>query len=124
MAMAGSIKLFGTVQNAYKILGLRPPQTNQTLAFNSRNLFFLLCFIQSAISIGAFFIFQARTMQAYGSSFFQFLTQLHIAVEVLILMWHIANILEFIASLEAFIAKRKQNVHLVNFLINKRIFDI
>lgn len=103
--MAGSKKLFQFVQKLFKILGIRPPQKNETLSFNSRNLFFLFCYAQLFLSMIAFFLFKAKTMLEYGSSFFMFITQFIIALFFLILMWRITNILKLIAEFEQFIEK-------------------
>lgn len=77
VAMSGSIHLFQSVQKSYKTLGIYPCQTNKTVAFNSRNLFVLFCLAQASVLLGGFCLFEAKTMQEFGSSFFMFLTQFY-----------------------------------------------
>lgn len=108
--MANSIKLFQFLQKSYKTLGICPSQDHEGLAFNTRNVIFLFCYAQMFLSVLAFFIFKADTMLEYGNSFFMFETQFYIAMDFLVLMWRITNILELIEEFEEFIEKSKKIV--------------
>lgn len=85
------------------MLGIYPPPENGKLPFNSRNVLIFLCYAQLYISMGAFIIFKAKTMQEYGAAFFMFSTQFYITFDFSILMWQMPNISNSIADFEEFI---------------------
>lgn len=105
IVMAGSIKLFQFNKKLYEMLGVYPHQNNEKILFNSRNLFILFCCAQFCISMAAFFIFKAKTMQEYNISIYMSLTQFYIMINFLLLMWQISNILNLITDFEEFIEK-------------------
>lgn len=102
-----TIKLFLFVQNVIRMLGIYPPLEDGKVPFNSRNLFVLFCYAQLWIPVALYFVLKANTMQEYGATVFIILTFFYIALDVLILMWQMYNILNLIASFEEFIKKRK-----------------
>lgn len=102
-----SIKLFRRIQKFYQILGIYPSQENEKILFNSRNLFILFFYVQLCISMAAFLILKAKTMQEYGATFFMFLTQFYVTLDFSILMWQMPNILSLITDFEEFIEKSK-----------------
>lgn len=100
-AMAHSVKLFLFIQKSFKEIGVRPSQHHRGLSFNSRNALFLFCYAQMFLSVLAFFIIKANTMLEYGNSFFMFETQFKIAMEFLVLMWRITDILDWLKNLKS-----------------------
>lgn len=87
------------------MLGAYPSRPNETFTFNSRNLFFLFCLVQSIIFIAGFFMFEAQSMGEYGITFFMILTKIYAMLGLLLLLWRIRKILELISKLEEFIEK-------------------
>lgn len=114
--MAGSIKLFEFVLELYRMVDICPPQTDETILFNWRNVCFLFCNTQLSILSIAYFLLKATTIIEFASSVFMSISQFYIGVDILILIWRITNILELIKGFEEFIERSKYRA-VVAFII-------
>lgn len=112
--MAGSIKLFQSVQKFNKTMGLDILHQRQFsknhLQFNLsakliKSLFFILSTMQLFISSTAFFLIKAQTSADYGISFYVSLTTFCVLINFVTVAWRMDNILTLINRYEKFIGK-------------------
>lgn len=109
--MASEIKLFRSVQEYNRAMGIYPRHSNQKWSFNAINLFFLIGFAQMGIGAAAYSFFQAKSTIEYGGCFYSYTTESAIASYYLIQMWQINNISRLIEDYQAFIEKSKHSGH-------------
>lgn len=107
--MAGSVKLFQTIQKCYHTMGIhspQPSQSNQKLQFIKMSLFisYITIFFMFHVS---FIVFEATSLVQFESSLCDSSTELGILIIYLLTNWRIAHILRFIEMCERFIEKSK-----------------
>lgn len=108
LAMAGAIKLFQFLRKCYQIIGIYPPETNQkNYPFNSKNIIFMIFFVQVLFSCSAFLLFNATSAYDYGLSFYMAATELLLLVYYPIIIFKMPDILTLIGNFEKFIEKSK-----------------
>lgn len=103
-----SIKLFLFYQKFNPAIGIYPPESNQNgrCPFNWKNWCFLICLAQFFISIGAFILFQVKSMLDFGPAFYIFDADVGGTVFYLIPIWQMGNTVKFIENCERFIDSR------------------
>lgn len=102
--MDGPIKLFQNVQNFYHTMGIK---SNQYFSLNAKKLFFLLFITLGGISVTAYFIFEAKTIEEYGNSFYSAISNLYTLVDFIVTVWRMPDILKLIEKCEKFIENSK-----------------
>lgn len=105
--MAGPIKLFQSVQNFYRGMGIYPPKVNQEFSFLLKRLFFGISSIITFLALIAFLLFEAQTIDEFISAFHGSMTELVQLSGFYLSEWRIPNILRLIENFESFIEKRK-----------------
>ena len=106
--MVRRIKLFQTVLNSYQAIGLDSIQSNpKPEKYNQRFLFIVFSMMQMLVSTFAFFIFRAKTVQEFASSFYTSLTELFLMVVLFAHIPRMGDILKLNESYERFIEKSK-----------------
>lgn len=105
--MASSIQLFKSVRKYFQLLGIDQPPLNGTSLIHWRISLALFWYIQHFITVFAFFIFEARTVIEYGTSFFGFIMMIYCVLYFLILIWQRPRIFQLIESFEQFIQQSK-----------------
>lgn len=103
----GKIKLFQFVLQGYQTMGIYPSQSNQNLLPNTKNVYFLLSMIRLFLSLIAFIVFEATSVNDFVKTFFASMITLCALVCFLITIWKIQQILMLIEHFEEFIGKRK-----------------
>lgn len=106
--MTGRIDLFHNVQIFFKTMGFNnnPSQSYHQKNFPSaKSWFLLIASVQLFLSSLAFFLFEARTTDEYGISFFMSITILSVTINILTVAWKIDKILKLIAKNEEFLEK-------------------
>lgn len=106
--MTGSVKLFQFVQQCGQIVGIHPCQSNQKyLSTSLTRTIFLICWTQCVFTTVGFFVFEAKSMFAYGFSCSIAICVINAIVVYLIFIWQSGNTLKFIENCEGFIDKSK-----------------
>lgn len=100
------MKLFQTVQKFFQLLGLSP-KSDESYSLNAKNVLVLFIQIEGFVFTAAFGIFQAKTMREYGDSFYQSVTELSAAINLLNFIGQINSLYNFIETFEGIIAKSK-----------------
>lgn len=104
--MAGTIKLFHTLQQFYTVFGLDSKPSQKYLA-TAKKLFFSFFITQMFVSSSAFFFSNAKPYSSeVGISFHAVLTTFSVAIGTLDMAWKMDKILMSIANYEEFIEKR------------------
>lgn len=104
--MAGTIKLFHTLQQFYIVFGLDSNPSRKYL-IKAKILFFSFSITQMFVSSAAFFVSNAKPYSLeVGISFHALLTTLSVAVCTVDISWKMNEILMSIANYEEFIEKR------------------
>lgn len=117
--MAGSIKLFQSVQNSYKTLGIYSPNSNQIFSFNLKKLFFLLGLIVTFVSRFGYFLFEAKFVEENGfKSFYQSISVLIALGDFLLSIWQMPEILQLIEMYDAFIRKSESIILMRNKFVD------
>lgn len=99
-----SMKLFAILRGIYQMMGIGPPQNN---AINSKNLFFFLSTLIGFLSIAAYFLFKAHSVEAYVNSFHTLVTNLIFLLYFSEIFWQMPNTTQLIQQFEDFIEKSK-----------------
>ena len=84
--MAGSTRLFLSIQKYYQTLGIYP-ESNGNVLLNFRNLFAIFCFVQNFFSTLTFFLFKANTTLEHGVTFYAFVSEFFVLLFLFIQMW-------------------------------------
>lgn len=105
--MAGKTKLFHSLRQLYQMLGIYSSETNQNFLFNWKIVFIASSMILFFIGSFAFFLWEAETVDDYGSSFYTSISQLCTTNYYLILVWRMPAILELFKNFEDFIESSK-----------------
>lgn len=105
--MAGSIKLFQSVQNLYKTMGIFSPNPNQIFSSNPKKLFFLLSLTIILSSHFAYFFYKTTFKVDSGKSFSQSISILIALIDFLLSIWKMPGILQLIKMYDAFIKGSK-----------------
>ena len=113
------MKLFQFVQKFYKNAGICLPHSNQPYNFNARNLFLLASFTMMCTASTAFFLFKAKLIREHADSFYISTTDLCGLINLLINMWKIPLILDFIEKCEGFIEKSLRTFLSINCFATK-----
>lgn len=104
------MKLFQSVKNFYQTMGVYTPQSDhQVHSINSHFLFFSLSMTSNFISIFAYFLFKAISIEDYGSSFNKSMAGLSASANFFIIFWQMPTVLRLIENCEQFIEKSKKN---------------
>lgn len=101
--MADHTELFRSLRRMYQILGIYSPETNQTHLFSGKIIFFAASIILMFITSITFFLWEAETMDDYGTSFYGSMTQLSSAHNFVIVVWRMPLILKLLKGFEDFI---------------------
>ena len=108
--MAGTIKLFHTLQKFYAVIGLdiNPSQScRKKFLSRAKNLFVSFSFAQIFISSTTFFMIEAKTYSsAVAISFHVSITAISVALCILNIGWKMDEILLSVKKYEKFIEKR------------------
>ena len=106
--MAGAFNFFITIQEFYKSMGLdtRSPQTyfSKRLVF-TKSLFLFSFTVQLFISSSAYLLFEARTADELGISFYISITILSVMINTVSVAWRIDEIFVLIGKYEEFVEK-------------------
>lgn len=102
MASCGSTRLFGILRGIYRMMGIGPPQDN---ALNPKNLFFFLSTLIGFLSVAAYFLFKAHSVEEYVNTFHAWVTSLVFLLYFLEIVWHMPTIMLLIQQFEDFIEK-------------------
>lgn len=114
--MVGSIKLFRSLQNSFRTMGISPP--NQIFAWNSKKLFFLFGLIMAFISRFLYFVFEAKFVEENGFESFYETFLLLIALSVLFQeVWQLPEMLQLINMYDDFIERSKSTIPFVHIQI-------
>lgn len=117
--MAGRIKLFQSVQKYHRTMGIYQLQPNQRwLTFNSRNLLFLVSFIQMLVTTIGFSIFHAKTTIEYGACYYAYISEIGSTTYFLLQMCQITNFSKLIEHFEEFIEESKYALPCMSFVIS------
>lgn len=101
VVMAGVIELFCTIKSFYKSMGLYP--NHKKCLISAKNIFLSISIIQLFITSSAYLLFQAKTSDEYGISFYISITLLSVMVNISNTAWKIDKILTLIGKYEKFI---------------------
>lgn len=100
------IQLFQSVQRYHRAMGIYHLQPNQHwLTFNSRNLLFLMSFVQLTAATIAFSIFHAKTTIEFGTCYYAYMAEIGTIVYFFIQMRQINHFAELIEHFQEFIGK-------------------
>lgn len=106
--MAGRIKLFRSVENTYKSIGIYTRQSNQFFAVNFRKVFFLLLMLLSTCSFFANFLLETSVESLYN-----FIADLLDVSYLFVTIWQMPNIVRLIETYEQFIERSKRTTSAV-----------
>lgn len=102
------MNLFQSVKKLYQTVGVYTTQSDQIYAINLNFVFFSLSIALSFISMFAYFLIKAESIEDYGSSFYTSTAGLNALVNVFIMFWQMPTALQLIQNSEQFIAKSKK----------------
>lgn len=102
--MADAVKLFQTLREFLKTIGIHPLQLSHGL-YNLRNVTVLVFMVLNALSSGAFFIYGAENIRDYGVSFYACTSELASVGCLLSFRSNMTTIFKLMDELEAFIEK-------------------
>lgn len=105
--MANNVKLFQSVQEYFKTMGIFPTQPNQKYSFNLMSFFILLSMFMLLIPSMAFFLLKAETIEEYFDTFYASSSVLAYIVCFIVNIWKMTNLIELIKRYENSISKRK-----------------
>lgn len=100
MADSDSINLFAILRRIYRQMGIGPPQDN---ALNPKNLFFFLSALIGFLSIAAYFLFKAHSVEEYVNTFHTLVTSLVFLLYFSEIVWQMPTITLLIQQFEDFI---------------------
>ena len=107
----GSIKLFQFTQKYCQTFGICPPQPNQNRYNLNLASWCILFFLNQAfMSIVAFLLFEADSMNEFGIKIFACLTILASDIYSLVAYWQVEIIPKFVENWEKFIEKSESHV--------------
>lgn len=113
---ARPIKLFCFAHKFYQKIGVyQPTQLKQNQPFNLINTLLLYNLLQFGITTGAFFLFEATSLDEFGLTFYETLTVLSLAFYHVTNIYQIGNVLKLIENFEEFIGTSKLNLFRFNF---------
>lgn len=99
-----SIKLFTFLRRIHQLMGIGPPQQN---AINLRNLFMFLSATIGFVSIAAYFLFKAHSVEEYVNTFHVLVTSLVFLLYFSEIVWQMPNITALIQQFVEFIVESK-----------------
>lgn len=102
--MAGTIKLFQSVENSYKTIGIYTLQSNQFFDINFRKVFFSLNMLLMVISYLGHFLVEKNVESLYS-----FISGLLCLIYFFVTIWQMPNLLKVFKAYEKFIERSKQN---------------
>lgn len=108
VVMSTVVKLFDTQQKLYKTLGFDIYQSqscHSKCLISIKSLFFLISSLQLFISTTAFFLFEARTVDEYGMSFYISITIFSVSINITTIAWKMDEIFVLLRNYEEFIDK-------------------
>lgn len=106
-AMAGKTQLFHSLWHSYRILGLYSPKTNQSHLFNWKVIFSLSFMVLMFMTSFAFFLWEAETLDDYGTSFYESLAEVSSVHNFMMNVWRTPLIIELVKNFEDFIESSK-----------------
>lgn len=119
VVMSSVVKLFDTQQKLYKTLGFDIYQSqscHSKCSISIKSLFFLISSMQLFISTTAFFLFEARTVDEYGMSFYISITIFSVSINITTIAWKMDEIFVLLRNYGEFIDKSQ-------FLFEKYVFN-
>lgn len=109
MAGPDTIQLFQSVRTFYQKIGIKhSSKSQQYSSYNCKNLFAFFAITQIFTTSTAFFLFEAKTLQEYSTSFYGSITELDCLIYFATNFFKLRNILDLIENYDKFIAKSKQ----------------
>lgn len=105
--MAGRIRLFRTLLEYNRTMGIYSHQSNQKWPLNSMNWIFVIAFAKLFITTLAFFLFKAKSAVEYSWSFYIFTTETTTISYYLVQIFQITNTMALIEKFEIFIQESK-----------------
>lgn len=111
--MANAPKLFQTLREYFKIIGIHPLQLNHG-SCNLNCVIILLFMTLNVLSAGGFLMYGADNVRDYGISYYTFITELVSVACLLSFRNNMETIFELIDEFEAFIEKSELFNHKEN----------
>lgn len=115
--MAGRIRLFQSLQNNQRLMGIYTIEFNQLAPFSFINVFFLLSFAHFGIPATLFFVFKANSFKDYAESSYAYMTGAANTCFYILQMIHITNLDTLIKKFEGFIEQSKWKLWILTFEI-------
>lgn len=100
VAMANQTKLFHSLRQLYQTLGIYPSEASQTYRFEWKTIFFVASTGLLFITSFAFFLFEAETVDDYGTSFYTSVSQCTQTSNIFIMIWRMPIIVELLKKFE------------------------
>lgn len=113
VAMAGQPKLFHSLRQLYQTLGSYSPENNQIYPFKWKIIFITVSDILMFIALFAFFLWEAKTVDDYGTSFYECMMQLGCMHNFLVVVWRLPVIFKLLKHFEDFIEASKKLMTIV-----------
>lgn len=101
------MKLFQSVHESYKTMGIYPLQFDQKCSINLRNVFFSMSFFLLFASTMGYFLFESTDLIERSETLYVSLTELACINNFIITAWKMVNFRIFIDQLEGFVEKSK-----------------
>lgn len=114
--MARPIKLFHLTQKLYQTIGIHPindwhsSQLNKNQPFNFKNVLFIFAPLQFGVTTTVFFLFEAKTLDEFGISFYATLSVISIAFCYVSIFYQIGNLLKMFDNSNEFIGNSKLKI--------------
>lgn len=102
------MELFQSVKKLYQTMGVYSPQSDRIYSINSNLLFFTVSMASYISSIFAYFLFRAKTIGDYGTSFNISMAGLSALSQVFVTFWQMPTVLRLIENCEQFIETSKK----------------
>lgn len=103
MAVANQTILFHSLRQLYQRLNMYSPETNRTHPFSWKIVFAVSSILILFITSVAFFLWEAETLDEYGTSFYSSVTQLSTAFYFIVVVWRMPTILNLLKNFDEFI---------------------
>lgn len=103
--MAGSMKLFQTVQKIHQTMGIDSFQLNRIRSINANSLFFILSIGLMFLSALFYFLFKANTIEDYMNSFNACISDFYMLISLLLTAWHMQSTIQLIEKCGTFMEK-------------------
>lgn len=105
--MAQKLHFFKLNRELFQKIGIHPCRPNQNNTYNVRNSLILIHLTQTFVGSAVFLLFEAKSIEEYGQSFYQSVT-----VFLLLFLWptfihNMGNLFDLMDQMDEFGQKRK-----------------